>query len=72
MTLTEHVTRMRLEKAKAMLVDPAIRISEAAYAAGFGSIPQFNSVFKRYVGVAPTEYRESLRLDLPPTSVMAG
>ena len=26
MTLTEHVARMRLEKAKALLVDPAIRI----------------------------------------------
>jgi AraC-like DNA-binding protein/ligand-binding sensor protein len=72
MTLTEHVARMRLEKAKAMLVDPSVRISEAAFAAGFGSIPQFNSVFKRYVGVAPTEYRESLRLDQPPTSMLAG
>jgi AraC-like DNA-binding protein len=72
MTLTEYVSRVRLEKAKAMLVDPNTRISEAAYAAGFGSIPQFNSVFKRYVGVAPTEYRESLRRDLPATSPLAG
>jgi AraC-like DNA-binding protein/ligand-binding sensor protein len=72
MTLTEHVARMRLEKAKALLVDPAIRISEAAYAAGFGSIPQFNSVFKRYIGVAPTAYRESLRQNLPPSSMLAG
>jgi AraC-like DNA-binding protein/ligand-binding sensor protein len=72
MTLTEHISRMRLEKAKAMLVDPSVRISEVAFAAGFGSIPQFNSVFKRYVGVAPTEYRESLRLDHRPTSILTG
>jgi AraC-like DNA-binding protein/ligand-binding sensor protein len=72
MTLTEHVARMRLEKAKALLVDPANRITEVAFRAGFGSIPQFNSVFKRYVGVAPTEYRESLQRDLPPSSLLTG
>jgi AraC-like DNA-binding protein/ligand-binding sensor protein len=72
MTLTEHVSRMRLEKAKAILVDPSVRISEVAFAAGFGSIPQFNSVFKRYVGIAPTEYRDTVRLDQPPVSILAG
>jgi AraC-like DNA-binding protein/ligand-binding sensor protein len=72
MTLTEYVSRVRLEKAKALLVDPSVRISEVAFAAGFGSIPQFNSVFKRYVGVAPTEYRESLKLDHRPTSMLVG
>jgi AraC-like DNA-binding protein/ligand-binding sensor protein len=72
MTLTEHVARMRLEKAKALLVDPAMRISEVAFAAGFGSIPQFNSVFKRYVGTAPGEYREALRQGPVPTSFRTG
>ena len=72
MTLTEHVARMRLEKAKAMLVDPAVRVSEVAFAAGFGSIPQFNSVFKRYVGIAPTEYRDSVRPDQPPAARLTG
>ncbi|MFI5335539.1 MAG: PocR ligand-binding domain-containing protein [Opitutales bacterium] len=72
MTLTEHVARVRLEKAKALLVDPALRIAEVAYAAGFGSIPQFNSVFKRYVGLAPGEYRESLRHDRPAVPRLTG
>jgi AraC-like DNA-binding protein len=61
MTLTEYVSRVRVEKAKALLVDPSLRVSEVVYAAGFGSIPRFNSVFKRYVGMPPTEYRASLR-----------
>ncbi|HKI68278.1 MAG TPA: helix-turn-helix domain-containing protein, partial [Verrucomicrobiae bacterium] len=65
MTLTEYVARVRVEKAKTLLVDPALRISEVVYAAGFGSIPQFNSVFKRFVGMPPTEYRASLRSRLP-------
>ncbi|MBU6402667.1 MAG: helix-turn-helix transcriptional regulator, partial [Verrucomicrobia bacterium] len=65
MTLTEYVARVRIEKAKTLLVDPSLRISEVVFAAGFGSIPRFNSVFKRYVGMPPTEYRAALRSQLP-------
>jgi AraC-like DNA-binding protein/ligand-binding sensor protein len=61
MTLTEYVTRVRLERVKAMLPDPSLRISEIVFAAGFGSIPRFNSVFKRHFGMPPTEYRVFLR-----------
>jgi len=59
-TFTEYVGRVRVEKAKALLLDPALRVSEVAFSAGFGSIPQFNSVFKRFVGKSPTEYRNRL------------
>jgi AraC-like DNA-binding protein/ligand-binding sensor protein len=64
MTLTEYVSRVRVEKAKALLVNPSLRISEIVFAAGFGSIPRFNSVFKQYVGMPPTEYRSTLRVSL--------
>ena len=65
MTLTEYIARIRVERAKTLLVDPSLRISEIAYASGFGSIPHFNSVFKRYLGMAPTEYRDALRQETP-------
>ena len=58
LTLTEYIARVRLEKAKSLLSDPSLRISEIVFAAGFGSIPQFNSVFKQIVGVSPTDYRD--------------
>jgi len=61
MTLTEYVARVRTEKAKSLLGDSSMRISEVVFAAGFGSVPRFNSVFRRLVGMAPTQYRESLR-----------
>jgi AraC-like DNA-binding protein len=64
MTLTEYVSRVRVEKAKTLLVDPSMRISEVVYASGFGSIPNFNSVFKRLVGMPATEYRASLKSQL--------
>jgi AraC-like DNA-binding protein len=65
MTLTDYVARVRIEKAKALLGDPSRRISEVVFASGFGSIPRFNSVFKEHVGMAPTEYRATLRSQLP-------
>jgi AraC-like DNA-binding protein len=59
-TFTDYVARARIEKTKEMLLNPHTRISEAAYAAGFQSLSQFNRVFRRIVGEAPTTYREHL------------
>jgi len=64
MTFTEYLARIRIEKAKALLLNPMTRISEVVYAAGFGSIPQFNSLFKRYVGMPPREYRQTMHTRL--------
>jgi AraC-like DNA-binding protein len=35
-------------------------VSEAAYEAGFQSLSQFNRVFRRVAGEAPTAYRARL------------
>ena len=53
----DYVSRVRVEKAKRLLIDPSSRINEIAYACGFGSIPHFNRVFKKHTGMAPTVYR---------------
>jgi len=60
-TLTEYVARVRVGKAKTLLADPSLRITDIVFAAGFGSVPQFNNVFKRSVGMPPTAYRATLR-----------
>jgi AraC-like DNA-binding protein len=65
MTLTDYVARSRVDKVKALLADPSVRVSEAGYAAGFGSIPRFNSAFKQYAGMAPSKYRAALRSSPP-------
>jgi AraC-like DNA-binding protein len=65
MTLTDYVIQVRLEKAKALLADHSLRISEVVYSSGFGSIPRFNSAFKQHLGVSPSSYRESLRPPAP-------
>jgi AraC-like DNA-binding protein/ligand-binding sensor protein len=60
LTFTDYVARVRLEDAKAELLNPNRRISEVAYDVGFQSLTQFNRVFKRVFGQSPTEFRVHL------------
>jgi AraC-like DNA-binding protein len=60
MTLGEYIARIRVERVKEMLPDLSCRVIEAAFAAGFHSVAQFNRVFKKYAGVNPSQYRVSL------------
>lgn len=60
MTFTDYLARVRVEKVKNLLLDPNRRISEAAYDAGFQSLSQFNRVFRRIAGEAPTIFRARL------------
>jgi AraC-like DNA-binding protein/ligand-binding sensor protein len=58
MTFTDYLARVRVEKVKNLLLNPHKRVSEAAYEAGFQSLSQFNRVFRRIAGEAPSTYRE--------------
>ena len=57
---TDYLSRVRIEKAKNLLLNPNLRISEIAYEVGFQSLTHFNRVFKKILGQSPTEYREKL------------
>ena len=63
LNFTEYVSRLRVESAKNLLMNPNLRISEIAYEIGFQSLTHFNRVFKKIVGEAPTEYRARLQMD---------
>jgi AraC-like DNA-binding protein len=60
LNFTDYVARVRIETVKQALLNPHTRISEAAFAAGFQSLSQFNRVFRRVAGESPTAYREGL------------
>lgn len=60
LTFTDYVAHLRVECVKRRILDPHLRISEAAFAAGFQSLSQFNRVFRRIVGECPTAYRARL------------
>ncbi len=54
---TDYVSRLRVERAKELLLNPHLRISEIAYEVGFQSLTHFNRVFRRVMGKSPTQYR---------------
>jgi AraC-like DNA-binding protein len=60
LTFTAYLAYIRIESAKRIMLDVNKRISEAAFAAGFQSLSQFNRVFRRIAGEAPSRYRNRL------------
>jgi AraC-like DNA-binding protein/ligand-binding sensor protein len=60
LNFTDYVSRLRIEKAKNLLLNPNLRISEIAYEVGFQSLTHFNRVFKKILGQSPTQYRQKL------------
>jgi two-component system response regulator YesN len=61
MTFRDYVLRVRIERAKVLLADRHVSISEVAQNVGFGDLPHFDKVFKRYAGITPSAYRSLLR-----------
>ncbi len=57
---TDYVARTRIEKARNLLQNPNLRISEIAFEVGFQSLSQFNRSFKKITGKSPTAFRAAL------------
>ncbi len=57
MTFTEYLGRSRVERAKELLTNPNLRVSEIAFEVGFESLSQFNRTFRQIAGCSPTQYR---------------
>jgi YesN/AraC family two-component response regulator len=60
LNFTDYVSRVRVEKAKNLLLNRNLRVSEIAYEVGFQSLTHFNRVFKKIMGQSPTNYRGRL------------
>jgi len=54
----DYITNIRLEKAKTMLQDNKLTISEIAYKVGFSSPNYFSTVFKNKYGISPNTYKK--------------
>jgi len=65
LTFTDYLARLRVEAVKQSLLNPHLRVSEAAFAAGFQSLSQFNRVFRRIAGEAPKHYRDRIHGPAP-------
>jgi AraC-like DNA-binding protein len=59
LTFTDYLGRIRVERAKNLLLNPHLRVSEIAYTVGFQSLTHFNRIFHRTTGEAPTAFRDN-------------
>ena len=59
-TPNEFMMRLRIEKAKNMLITENLRVSEICEKVGYVSLGSFSSLFLKQVGMAPTVYRRRL------------
>ncbi len=56
----DYITSLRIERAKALLLDPrGYAVKEVCDAAGYSDQHYFSRVFKQYTGASPSGYRES-------------
>lgn len=60
-TLKDYINEYRLEQAKLLLRDPFRRVSEVAGEVGFDNFSYFSTLFKKYMGMTPNEYRKALK-----------
>jgi AraC-like DNA-binding protein len=58
----DYINRYRIDEAKRLLTNPKdekITVLEVLYEVGFNSKSSFNTLFKKYTGLTPTEFRKN-------------
>ena len=60
-TFRTHLTQVRMERAAQLLRDPDLTVRAIAESVGYRQPAQFAKAFRRHHGVAPSDYRASLR-----------
>ena len=65
-TVFTHVSRVRLRRAAGLLLKPGCTVTQVAVAVGYETAPSFNKLFRRMLGVTPTEYRARSAVDRAP------
>lgn len=57
-SITEYVNKARIERAKEYLLQTDLLTYEIANLTGYNDATYFSSIFKKYTGFSPTEYRQ--------------
>ena len=59
-TFTEYLTNIRIEAAKELMKDPKVKMYEIGFMVGYEEPAYFSRVFRKMVGIPPTQYREKV------------
>ncbi len=57
-SIVEYIHRIRISKAKELMDTTEMKIFEVAEAVGYADQHYFSSVFKRFSGISPSDYRQ--------------
>lgn len=60
MNFLEYLTKVRMEKASQLLVNSDLLVSEICSHVGYTDPRSFSKAFKKYFGVSPREYKNSI------------
>ena len=63
-TPIEYIQRVRMEAAKKKLESSTMNIHQVMYSIGYNDDKTFRSLFKRYVGMTPLEYRNKYNREM--------
>ena len=58
----QYRLRVRLERARQLLAVGELSVTQVCMAVGFSSLGSFSDLFARRVGIAPSGYRQQLRI----------
>jgi YesN/AraC family two-component response regulator len=61
MTFSDYLTQLRIQRAKELLSDESMSVSEIAEIVGYNDYFYFIKVFKKVQGISPSKYRKSLQ-----------
>lgn len=59
-SFSDILNSIRVQKAKELLMNPALRIWEISDMVGFGDVSHFSRIFKKYENMSANEYRNQL------------
>lgn len=59
-SFTEYITTVKMERAKKLMRDEGLKNYEIAQMLGFKDVEYFSKLFKKSIGLSPTEFRQNL------------
>ncbi len=59
LTFRDFVVQTRIHRAAELMRESALSVTEAAFVVGFNDLSYFSRVFRRRLGVSPSQYRRS-------------
>jgi AraC family transcriptional regulator len=55
-----YLSSLRMERAKSLLADPAMSVTQVGFNLGFSETSSFTTTFRKHTGLTPTAFRQSL------------